>query len=214
MEKKEIDNPNHVFHFLALGDSYTIGEAVDADQRWPIQLQDRLVSDSINVKTKIIATTGWTTDELKKGITIADDLKKKYDLVSLLIGVNNQYRGYDEDQYEKEFKELLHQAIDFAGGNPHHVFVISIPDYGVTPFAAEKNLDADKIKHELDSYNAIAEKISILSDVKFFNITPDSRNAATDSTLIATDGLHPSGKMYQEWVDAIYEHVFSSLSSR
>ncbi|GAB4247358.1 MAG: SGNH/GDSL hydrolase family protein [Ekhidna sp.] len=211
-EKKKMD-PNHEFTFLALGDSYTIGEAVEESERWPVQLTRRLKEDSINVTTRVIATTGWTTDELQKALVV-EDLDKEYDLVSLLIGVNNQYRGYDEDQYEKEFKELLHKAVELAGGNPYHVFVISIPDYGVTPFAAEKELDPEKIAHELDSYNAIAEKIATLSDVHFFNITPESRAAKTDSTLIASDGLHPSGKMYEMWVDEVYKFVFDNLSSR
>jgi len=205
---------NREFRFLALGDSYTIGEAVLESERWPIQLAARLKEDSIKVKTQIIATTGWTTDELQRGITIAENLKPPYDLVSLLIGVNNQYRGYDEDQYEKEFKELLHKAIELADGNPHHVFVLSIPDYGVTSFTRENGLDSEKIMHELDSYNAIAEKIAILSDVSFFNITPGSRQALNDSTLTASDGLHPSGKMYKIWVDDIYDHVSNILLSR
>lgn len=213
-QRNERMNPHHQFTFLALGDSYTIGEAVGESERWPMQLAALLKKDSIQLETKIIATTGWTTDELQRGITMTEDLKKSYDLVSLLIGVNNQYRGYDEDQYEKEFKDLLHQAIELAGGNPHQVFVISIPDYGVTPFAKEKNLDPEKIAHELDSYNAIAEKIATLSDVHFFNITPDSRLAKDDTTLVASDGLHPSGKMYANWVEKVYDHVYNTLSSR
>lgn len=203
------------FRYLALGDSYTIGEAVDESERWPMQLVHRLHQDSIKIDTPlIIAKTGWTTDELQRGITLSDDLGESFDLVSLLIGVNNQYRGYDEDQYEQEFKALLHQAIEFADGNPYHVFVVSIPDYGVTPFAADKGLDANKIAHELDSYNAIAQKIALLSDVKFFEITKESRLAATDSTLIASDGLHPSGKMYSNWVNTMYPFILDNLSSR
>lgn len=202
------------FSFLALGDSYTIGEAVEVNQRWPMQLVERLRTDSIKIKDpKIVATTGWTTDELQSGILKAD-LKKTYDFVSLLIGVNNQYRGYPIEQYEKEFKDLLDRAIQFADGNPYNVMVVSIPDYGVTPFAKEKSLDEVKIATELDQYNAIAEKIAKLRDVKFINITPGSRQAKDDSSLVASDGLHPSGKMYKMWVDAIYDHVFSNLSSR
>ncbi len=201
------------FVFLALGDSYTIGEAVNVDQRWPVQLARKLRSDSIEVDPVIVATTGWTTDELQAGIVKAD-VEGTFDFVSLLIGVNNQYRGYPIEQYEREFKQLLDQAIQFAGGNPYNVMVVSIPDYGVTPFAKKKMLDKEKIAKELDNYNAIAEKISKLRDVKFINITPDSRNAKNDASLIASDGLHPSGKMYTQWVDQMYEYVFNNLSSR
>ncbi len=156
-----------------------------------------------------MASTGWTTDELLSGIVKAD-VKGSFDLVSLLIGVNNQYRGYDEDQYEKEFKILLDKAINFAGGNNHHVFVLSIPDYGMTPFAKAKELKASKITHELDSYNGIAQKLAILRDVSFINITPISRRS--DSLLIAADDLHPSGIMYKKWVECMYDQVFNILS--
>jgi len=186
---------------------------VGEDQRWPVQLASRLSKDSITLEPTIVATTGWTTDELLSGI-VKSDIKGTYDLVSLLIGVNNQYRGYDEDQYEKEFKVLLDKAIEFANGNNHHVFVVSIPDYGVTPFVKEKGLDPAKIAHELDSYNAIAQKIATLRDISFIEITEISRMAATDSTLIASDGLHPSGKMYEQWVEKMYSQVYANLSSR
>ncbi|MEQ8904118.1 SGNH/GDSL hydrolase family protein [Ekhidna sp.] len=201
------------FIHLALGDSYTIGEAVDVDERWPVQLANRLRADSIKIDPVIVATTGWTTDELQAGIVKAD-VEGTYDFVSLLIGVNNQYRGYPVEQYEKEFKSLLDQAIEFAGGNPYNVMVVSIPDYGVTPFAKKKMLLEEKIAKELDNYNAIAEKISKLRDVKFIDITPGSRKAKNDPSLIASDGLHPSGKMYEMWVDQMYDHVFNNLSSR
>jgi len=201
------------YTLLALGDSYTIGESVPENGRWPSLLAEKLSQDSITLKPTIVATTGWTTDELLSGIVKAD-IKETYDLVSLLIGVNNQYRGYDEDQYEKEFKVLLDQAIAFANGNNHHVFVVSIPDYGVTPFVEEKGLDKSKIAHELDSYNAIAQKIATLRDISFINITDISRVAEADSSLVASDGLHPSAKMYQLWVDEMYDQVYTNLSSR
>lgn len=213
LERREMD-VNKEYQFLALGDSYTIGEAVKEDKRWPMQLASRLKSDSIKLKPTIVATTGWTTDELMSGIIKADNLQDKYDLVSLLIGVNNQYRGYHEDQYEKEFKILLDNAIQFANGNPHHVFVVSIPDYSVTPFVTEKMLDSTRIAQELDSYNAIAQKIATLRDISFIDITEISRQAKNDPDLIAEDGLHPSGKMYKQWVDAMYNQVYGNLSSR
>jgi len=210
--KRELDTQKE-YSFLALGDSYTIGEAVAEEERWPMQLSSKLLQDSIHLKPTIVATTGWTTDELMSGI-VKSDVKGPYDLVSLLIGVNNQYRGYDEDQFEKEFKVLLDQAIGFAGGNNHHVFVVSIPDYGVTPFSVEKGLDAAKIRHELDSYNAIAQKIATLRDVSYIDITPISRKADSIPALVAVDGLHPSGEMYTEWVEYMYNQVYSNLSSR
>jgi len=202
------------FTYLALGDSYTIGEAVSASDRWPVQLVHRLRTQGISLADpEIVATTGWTTAELQEGITHAS-LKSNYDLVSLLIGVNNQYRGYDMDIYAKEFSELLDQAIQYAGGKAGHVFVISIPDYGVTPFARDKELNPEKIATELDAYNALARKITENKGVQFFEITKWSRKAASDASLIAADGLHPSDKMYQNWVDTCFGWVLANLLGR
>jgi acyl-CoA thioesterase I len=201
------------FSFLALGDSYTIGEAVAEQERWPMQLASQLIEDSIKLETpKIIAKTGWTTAELQGAIANelqAGNLSPNYDLVSLLIGVNNQYRGYDFQIYEKEFEALLQQAIGFAGGNAAKVFVVSIPDYGVTPFAANKN--PEKIAAEIDRYNAKAKEIASAYQVQYVDITPISREASTDTSLIAQDGLHPSGKMYASWVSSIKPIVIGML---
>lgn len=202
------------YTYLALGDSYTIGEAVSEKGRWPVQLVDRLNADGIAVADpEIIATTGWTTDELQKGISEVE-LSKKYDVVSLLIGVNNQYRGYPIAQYRKEFEELLIQAITYAGGNPENVFVVSIPDYGVTPFSEEKELDAQKIANELDQYNDIAKELVKKKGASYTDITKASKLAKTDSSLVASDGLHPSTKMYTQWVDALYPSIYNNLLSR
>jgi lysophospholipase L1-like esterase len=202
------------FSYLALGDSYTIGEAVAASDRWPVQLTTRLRAERISIADPtIVATTGWTTAELQAGISQVQ-LATRYDLVSLLIGVNNQYRGYDMAIYEREFAELLDQAIQFAGGNVGNVFVISIPDYGVTPFAVEKGLSPAKIATDLDVYNSLAQKMAKTKGVQFFEITKWSRNAATDSSLIAEDGLHPSGKMYANWVDTCFNWVRENLLLR
>lgn len=190
--------------FLALGDSYTIGESVSETLRWPVQLQAMLI-DSLDIKLKdprIIARTGWTTDELQQAINDADIKGQTFDLVGLLIGVNNQYRGYNVDQYRVEFLNLLDQAIGFSGGDTTRVFVISIPDYGVTPFA--QNRDKEKIAKEIDLYNTIAKEFAEKRGVTYFDITPISREAVEDPTLIAGDGLHPSGKMYAEWVKLIF----------
>lgn len=198
------------YTYLALGDSYTIGESVSESERWPVLLADTLRKASINIdKPRIIARTGWTTDELQKAINEAD-IQEKYDLVSLLIGVNNQYRGYNIEQYKAEFETLLKQAIQFAKGNTSHVFVVSIPDYGVTPFG--QSGDSDKIAREIDEYNQIAEDFTVKHNVRFFNITEISREAEKNTNLIAGDGLHPSGEMYKKWVDMVYSWAFRVLS--
>lgn len=197
------------YKYLALGDSYTIGESVAPDERWPHILQGRLVGDGIKMALpKIIAKTGWTTDELQEAIE-KENPSTDYDLVSLLIGVNNQYRGYPIDQYIQEFESLLKQAIRFAGGRTARTFVVSIPDYGATPFAAQKN--PAKIARELDAYNEIARSICSKNDIAYIDITPGSRRAAQDPSLVAEDGLHPSAKMYKEWVEVIYPTVKSRL---
>lgn len=195
--------------YLALGDSYTIGEAVAEESRWPVQLTKRLNDAGIAVADpKIIATTGWTTDELKAGIE-KEGLTGTYDMVSLLIGVNNQYRGYLLDEYKPEFEELLKTAIGFAGGNKDKVFVVSIPDYGVTPFGQGK--DPEKIGSEVDEFNAANKAIVERYGIQYFDITPVSKTALGVDDLNASDGLHPSGKMYTLWVDIIYPGVKSML---
>ncbi len=184
--------------YLALGDSYTIGESVEISERWPVQLAKRLNDQGIEIaEPKIIATTGWRTDDLQKGIKEDKELLETYDLVSLLIGVNNQYQGKPISQYKKEFEELINTAIKFAENNPKRVFVVSIPDYGKTPFGAAKE---EQIAKELDEYNRIAKHIALSYGIPFFNITPISRKAKERPELVAKDKLHPSGKMYSEWV--------------
>jgi lysophospholipase L1-like esterase len=185
--------------YLALGDSYTIGENVAESQRWPVQLAEALRAENVDVgKVDIIARTGWRTDDLDAAIT-RNNPTGPYDLVSLLIGVNNQYQGRPLDQYRKEFPALLARAVGLAGGKPERVIVLSIPDYGATPFGQGSG-DASRISGEIDKYNAIASAACDVAHVKFVDITPDSRNAAQDRSLVAEDGLHPSGRMYAEWV--------------
>lgn len=197
------------FSYLALGDSYTIGESVLENERWPVQLADSLSFSGIKVSAPtIVAKTGWTTDELKTGIAQVE-LDSTYDLVSLLIGVNNQYRGYDINIYKTEFQELLEQAISFAGGDTSRVFVVSIPNYGVTPFGIQKG--EEKIRTELLRYDAIAEQISSGYGIPFVNITPISEGAKTNADLIAEDELHPSGKMYSQWTSKILPVATSLL---
>ena len=191
------------FTFLALGDSYTIGEAVDESERWPSQFVQRMnVAGKSFHAPEIIAKTGWTTDELQAAIAEKNP-KGPYDLVSLLIGVNNQYRGNSLEVYKKEFIELLEQALVFAGNNPKHVVVISIPDWGVTPFAEGR--DRNKIASEIDQFNFINREVAAAFGVVYVDITAHSRTASEDEDLIATDKLHPSAKMYSYWSDRVFE---------
>lgn len=196
-----VDVRAQTYSYLALGDSYTIGEKVDKSQRWPVQLVDSLQERGIAIEDpKIVAQTGWTTNDLLKAIKETSP-KKNFDLVTLLIGVNNQYQDKPIQQYRREFTKLLKKSIAFANGNQQRVFVVSIPDYGVTPFAEKKN--PGKITRELRQYNKIARTIAEKNGVTFINITPISLKAKNDSTLIAEDDLHPSGEMYRQWVNKI-----------
>lgn len=199
--------------YLAIGDSYTIGEQVPAKDNFPNQVYSLMKKDfSDFTEPRIIAKTGWTTDELEKGIIAADKtepLQASYDFVSLLIGVNNQYRGRTVENYKPEFEELLKKAIRFAGNKANHVVVVSIPDWGVTPFA--KGRDRNKIAKEIDAYNAAAKEITEKYTIHYIDITPWTREAATDNSLLAADGLHPSGKEYKRWAERIAEFFKSRL---
>jgi len=199
------------FTYLALGDSYTIGEAVKQTESFPYQLQSLLKNQNINVANpKIIATTGWTTDELQAAIK-KENLTGSYSFVTLLIGVNNQYRGYPISTYKKEFAELLQTAINYAGGNKSRVFVVSIPDWGVTPFGKNSARNPQTIASEIDNFNAANQEITLAAGINYTNITPASRNATTDISLIADDGLHPSAKMYGQWAGALLTKVAPML---
>lgn len=197
--------------YLALGDSYTIGESVQQIESFPYQLATVLNNENIPLaKPTIIAKTGWTTDELQAAIKTAN-ITQNYDIVTLLIGVNNQYRGYSKDTYRQEFTALLQTAISFAGKNKKKVFVVSIPDWGVTPFGKTSGRDIAKISEEIDAFNAINKAETIAAGVSYLDITPDSRNASTDLALVATDGLHPSGKMYAAWAQKVAAAVKASF---
>lgn len=189
--------------YLALGDSYTIGESVAASERFPVQLAKQLGLG----EPEIIAKTGWTTDELNAAIDAAKP-HSPYELVTLLIGVNNQYRGRDTEQYRREFAALLQRAIGFAGGHAKHVVVVSIPDWGITPFAEGR--DRAKIAREIDQFNAINREETQRAGAHYADITPVSRR---ETTLIAPDGLHPSGAMYTKWVDVIVPEARTALGS-
>ena len=188
--------------WLALGDSYTIGEGVPAEGRWPVQLAAALRDEGIAVEPpRIIATTGWTTDELAAGMDAEEPLGH-WDLVSLLIGVNNQYRGRSAEDYRSGFHALLRRAIALAGGRAERVLVLSIPDWGVTPFARGDDRDPARIAAELDRYNAIAATLCADHGVAFVDITAASRERGDDPAMLAEDGLHPSVAMYARWAEA------------
>lgn len=192
--------------FLALGDSYTIGTAVGEADRWPVQLAAALEArnntepGAQEIDLDIVAVNGWTTTNLIGGIEAGrNELRPTYDLVSLLIGVNNQYQGLPLAQYETELEELLETAIAFAGADTGRVFVVSIPDYGYTPFGATR----PNVSEELVQFNAAAKAIADRYGIPFYNITPISQEARQDPELVASDNLHPSGKQYQRWVEEV-----------
>jgi lysophospholipase L1-like esterase len=190
--------------YLALGDSYTVGEGVTAEARWPVQLAAALRAQKIALPApQIIAQTGWTTDELSAAMDAAQangTLKRQYGFVSLLIGVNNQYRGRDVFNYRAEFSALLERAIALAHGRADRVLVLSIPDWGATPFGAASGRDRATIARELDDYNAAAKAICERRHVAFVDITPVSRELGSKPGMFVDDGLHPSQSMYSAWV--------------
>lgn len=189
--------PNSLRRFLALGDSYTIGEGERAAHRWPVQLAALARQQGLFLtKPTIIARTGWTTAELQEAIEAANK-HKTYDLVSLLIGVNNQYREQSVELYRTEFRALLATAIRFAGGQPGHVVVLSIPDWGVTPFAHDR--DPAQIALEIDQFNLVAYEECQHADVSFVDITPLTRAAAGGANQFTTDGLHYTGVQMRQW---------------
>ncbi len=202
-------NTPQAFTYLALGDSYTIGEQVPQSQSFPYQLVSLLAKDSINVATPfVIATTGWTTDNLINAISKTYIPNNHYDVVTLLIGVNDQYQGLSQDNYRVKFAQVLSTAIFLTGGDASRVFVISIPDWGVTPYA---NGQEAVIGPQIDQFNAINLDISQKAGVHYLNITPISKQAATDLSLVADDGLHPSGKMYGLWMAQLEPMVKARL---
>jgi lysophospholipase L1-like esterase len=202
MQTAQTTSTKEKYTYLALGDSYTIGESVSQQASFPYQLKAQLTALKYQVSDPdIIAVTGWTTGDLKDAIAQA--------IVTLLIGVNNQYRGYSQTEYRAEFVQLLHTAINFAGGNKNKVFILSIPDYSVTPFANGSN--TTKIATEIDRYNAINKEESVKAGVNYTDITDISRQAKTDPSLIAFDGLHPSEKMYELWMKRLAPKVAAIL---
>ena len=191
----------HQLRYLALGDSYTICHNVEIGERWPVQLVQQLKGQGVLVaETEIIAVSGWTTSQLSEALDISD-VQGPFDIVSLLIGVNNQYHGLSIGQYRTEFVELLHRSVVYAGDQPSKVIVVSIPDWSVTPFAEGK--DRGQIAKEIDDFNAVNQAETEKIGARYVNVTTVSRQAAREPDLLSSDGLHPSRAMYSLWVGLI-----------
>lgn len=199
----------HVYNYLALGDSYTIGESVPLYRSFPYQVVQLLRKKEYNFNApEIIAKTGWTTDELQDGINNST-LLSKYDFVTLLIGVNNQYRGRDAIEYKQQYEEILKKAIELANGKKERVIIISIPDYSVTAYA--QAMDIEKISKEIEVLNSINKALSIQYKVQYVDITAGSKDAKNNPSLIAADGLHPAEKEYTKWAKKVVELITSQL---
>jgi lysophospholipase L1-like esterase len=198
-----------VKRFLALGDSYTIGEGVTDAERWPNQLVELLRADGIQITDlHVIARTAWTTDELSDAID-QDKPKGPFDLVTLMIGVNDQYRSRPVRDFEGEFKRLLKRARGFAGGDASRIFAISIPDWGATPFSEGR--DRSVIGKEIQAYNDRAKELSEAAGITWVDVTEVSRAMQTDATLVAVDGLHPTGAMYRRWAEVMHPYALNAL---
>jgi lysophospholipase L1-like esterase len=187
--------------YLALGDSYTIGQGVPETDRFPVQTRKWLTDQGLNMDApQIIATTGWTTNNLQDAV-MAQNPPATYDVVSLLIGVNDQYQRHDTIGYRQRFANLLYKSIQLASRRRERVFVLSIPDYSVTPFAMFS--DTAFIRTQIDQFNAINKEVTLQNFCSYLDITPSTREAKYDVSLLANDGLHPSGKEYKKWAERL-----------
>jgi len=197
------------YSYLALGDSYTIGEQVDFAENFPNQtIQILRKAGFAFYAAEIIAKTGWTTDELSNSIENTTTLNN-YDIVSLLIGVNNQYRARSATEFKVEFEHLLQKAIQFAGNKPGRVFILSIPDWGVTPFAEGR--DRKQVAEEIDQYNNVCKNSAAAFKAHFINITTSQRADGNKQEFLAPDSLHPSGQEYKKWAAALADEILKAL---
>ncbi|HMD01309.1 MAG TPA: SGNH/GDSL hydrolase family protein [Ferruginibacter sp.] len=202
----------HQYTYLALGDSYTIGESVLIQKNFPYQVVQRLRKEGYQcAPPEIIARTGWTTGELEAAMK-DHRFMEKYDWVTLLIGVNNQYRGLDVIEYKTQFEELLKKALELAGGKKDHVILVSIPDYSVTPYS--QAMDKEKIARDIDVFNGVSKALSIQYKLQYVDITSLSREAASDESLIAQDGLHPSAIEYEKWAKEIAAVMLKQMNHK
>ena len=201
--------------YLALGDSYTIGEGVGAEDRWPVRLAAAAEASGLSLgEPRIIARTGWTTGELLEAIAAASPTPPlHHTLVTLLIGVNDQYRGYGVDAFRRGFEALLARAIELAANSARRVVVVSIPDWSVTPFAGSDPRGRAAIATEIDAFNAVARRLALASGAAFVDVTSDSRRAAHDRDLLAADSLHPSAAMYESWTRLILPAARQAIGS-
>ncbi|MFL5739459.1 MAG: SGNH/GDSL hydrolase family protein [Flavisolibacter sp.] len=199
----------HLYSYLALGDSYTIGESVPLQKSFPYQLVQKLRDKEYNFQApEIIARTGWTIEELEEGMKNYR-LLPRYDFVSLLIGVNNQFRGQEVIQYKQLLEELLKKCIEAANGKKDHVLLLSIPDYSFTPYAGK--LDTEKIGREIEVFNSVGKALSIQYKIQHVDISEEWNVARNNPELIAADGLHPSEKLYQKWAKKLAELIITQL---
>jgi phospholipase/lecithinase/hemolysin len=206
---------NQELKYLAIGDSYTIGEGVKEEERYPNQLTELLREQGLHFgETKIIAKTGWTTDELQAGITTAGIEGKQFDLVTVLIGVNNQYRGRDVEEYRQQLQELLAAAIVFAKGNKDRVLVLSIPDWGVTPFAVEKGVDQMKVSEAIDRFNAVKAETAKKMGLRYLDITNHYRMSENGQLKVVEDKLHPSKEIYNYWATSASKIIVGEMLSK
>jgi lysophospholipase L1-like esterase len=195
--------------YLALGDSYTIGEGVELSDRYPVQLVqewNKTAKTQFN-SPLIIAKTGWTVDELEAGIQANPPAAEGYDLVTLLIGVNNQYRGRSVESFEVDFEKMLQRAVVFAKGNKSRVIVLSIPDWGVTPFASQKGVDPDQVAKAINAYNKAKKEICNKLGIKFIDITDDYRMDGGLPEGVVEDQLHPSKLIYGQWTSKLLSEL-------
>jgi lysophospholipase L1-like esterase len=197
--------------FLALGDSYTVGEGISDRHSWPVLLGRQLRARGLAVdEPLIIAQTGWTTGELQAAIE-REQPGGPFELVSLLVGVNNQYRGLAIQDYRLDFRELLELAIGYAGGEADRVLVLSIPDWGVTPFA--RGRDRARIAGEIDAFNTVNREETVAIGARYIDVTPISRQASAGDAWLAPDGLHPSAEMYSAWVELVLPEALDALAA-
>jgi lysophospholipase L1-like esterase len=203
---------NNTYTYLALGDSYTIGEGVSLTQSFPYQTVALLRKEGYRFTApEIVAKTGWTTDELEEGVS-GYTLLEKYDFVSLLIGVNNQYRGRDIIEYKEQFERLLKRSIEIAGGKRDRVIVLSIPDYGATPYGREHN--SEKISKEIDQFNTLNHALAVQYKVQYLDISNGPGDSKSNPALVGDDGLHPAANEYTKWAEKLAETILSTAGKK